>query len=242
MLSRRLLCALPVALLLAACGGDDPKAPAAKAKATATPARPADAPAGRFPETPQVDVDFTTGEDGLPAVRGRVGTAALARDSYRVRLARAGTLRVPSERAAEPGSAGISVVGTVRRPERLRGRARVFCRGSQDGRSGYELTIDRRGRARLERVEDGRRTLTAGFRAVVDRASPPGSPVPVVLTCGIDKDAKITLGFTVGARQLTYVRDARPLEPGPSGRAGLVATGGRGAETRFGALQLYLAE
>ena len=93
-----------------------------------------------------------------------------------------------------------------------------------------------------ERVEDGRRTLTARFRAVVDRAVPPGSPVPIVLACGIDKDDKITLGFTVGARLLTYVRDERPLDPGPSGRAGLVATGPRGAETRFGALQLYLAE
>jgi len=118
----------------------------------------------------------------------------------------------------------------------------VFCRGSEDGRSGYELTVDRRGRARLERVEDGSRKLTAGFRAVVDRAVPPGTPVPVVLTCGIDKDDRITLGFTAGARQLTYVRDTRPLDPGPSGRAGLVATGPRGAETRFGALQLYLAE
>lgn len=242
MLSRRLLCALPAVLLLAACGGDDPKPPAAKAKATTTPARVADAPAGRFPDTPQVDLDFTKGEQGLPPVKSAAGTAALAGDSYLVRLARAGSLRAPAERAAKPGSAGISVVGTVRRPERLQGRAGVFCRGSQDGRSGYELTIDRRGRARLERVEDGRRTLTASFRAVVDRASPPGSPVPVVLTCGIDKDAKITLGFTVGARQLTYVRDARPLDPGPLGRAGLVATGGRGDEARFGALQLYLAE
>jgi len=239
-LSRRLLCALPAVLLLAACGGDDE--PKAKAKATATPAPAADAPAGRFPEKPQVDLDFTTGEQDLPPVKSAAGTAALAGDSYLVRLARTGSLRVPADRSAEPGTAGISVVGTIRRPERLQGRAGVFCRGSEDGRSGYELTVDRRGRARLERVEDGRRTLTAGFRAVVDRASPPGSPVPVVLTCGIDKDDKITLGFTVGARQLTYVRDERPLDPGPSGRAGFVASGPRGAEARFGALQLYLAE
>jgi hypothetical protein len=65
------------------------------------------------------------------------------------------------------------------------------ARDTQRGGSGYELTIDRRGRARLERVEDGRRTLTASFRAVVDRASPPGTPVPLILTCGIDNDAKI---------------------------------------------------
>jgi hypothetical protein len=237
-LSRRLLCALPAVLLLAACGGDDE--PGAKARATATPT-PA-APAGRFPETPQVDLDFTKGEQGLPPVEGAAGTAALAGDAFAVRLARSGSLRVPAARAAEPGTAAISVVGTIRRPERLQNRAGVFCRGSEDGRSGYELTVDRRGRARLERVENGRRTLTAGFRAVVDRASPPGSPVPVVLTCGIDKDDKITLGFTVGARQLTYVRDERPLDPGPSGRAGLVVSGTRGAEARFGALQLYLAE
>jgi hypothetical protein len=239
-LSRRLLCALPAVLLLAGCGGDDTKTPAAKA--TATPARAADAPAGRFPDHPQVDVDFTTGEQGLAAVHGPAGTAALVGDSFLVQLARTGSLRAPAGQAAEPGSAGVSVVGTIRRPERLQGRAGVFCRGSADGRSGYELTVDRAGRARVERVEDGRRTLTAGFRAVVDRASPPGTPVPVVLTCGIDKDAQITLGFTVGARQLTYVRDPRPLEPGPSGGAGLVATGARGAKTRFGALQLYLAE
>jgi len=108
-LSRRLLCALPAVLLLAACGGDDE--PKASAETTATPTPAADAPGGRFPEKPQVDLDFTTGEQGLPPVERAAGTAALAGDSYLVRLARAGSLRVPAERAAEPGTAGISVVG-----------------------------------------------------------------------------------------------------------------------------------
>ena len=240
MLSRRLLCALPAVLLLAACGADEPKR--VTAKATATPAARRMLPPGASRRPRRSTSTSPPGEQGLPPVDSAAGTGTLEDDSFVMRLARAGSLRAPSDRAAEPGTAGISVVGTIRRPERLQGRAGVFCRGSANGRSGYELTVDRQGRARLERVEDGRRTLTAGFRAVVDRASPPGTPVPVVLTCGIDKDAKITLGFTVGARQLTYVRDERPLDPGSSGRAGLVVTGARGDEARFGALQLYLAE
>ena len=123
------------------------------------------------------------------------------------------------------------MVGTIRRPEELQGRAGVFCRG-------HELTVDRRGRARLERVEGGRRTLTSKFPARIDAASPPGTPVPLTLVCGPGEAGEVVLGFSVGAQELTYVRERGELR---GDRAGLVARS-RGDERRFAALQLYLAD
>ncbi len=190
-----------LALLAAGCGGEDDEG-ARRTAATPTPtAAPAQAEP-QLPERPQVDLEG----DDLPAFRA--GRAV----------------------APEPAPGTVSVVGTIRRPERLQGRAGVFCRG-------YRLTIDRGGRARVERVSDGR--LVSGLRARFDAASPPGTPVPVVLTCGAgEREGEVVLGFTVGARQLTYVRDQGSLT---GTRAGLVAR--RTADqARFAALQLYLAE
>ena len=190
-----------LALLAAGCGGEDDDG-VKRAAATPTPtATPAQA-GPRLPEKPQVDL----AGDELPAFRA--GRAV----------------------APEPAPGTASVVGTIRRPEQLQGRAGVFCRG-------YQLTIDRRGWARLVRERD--RRLVSVFRASIDAAEPPGTPVPVVLTCGPgEQEGEVVFGFTVGARQLTYVRDKGSLT---GARAGLVAP--RPADqARFEALQLYLAE
>lgn len=89
----------------------------------------------------------------------------------------------------------------MRDPARLPGRAGVFCRGSDDGRTGYELTVDRRGRARLERVEDGRRALLAGYDADIAAAASPDEPLPVVLACGTgtERGSGVTLGSRSGS-------------------------------------------
>jgi hypothetical protein len=197
---RRALACLVLLLLVAGCGGGDDGSQPAAATATPTPT-PSAARGEQLPERPQVDL---AGAD-LPAFRA--GRAA----------------------APEAVDGPASVVGTIRDPQRLRGRAGVHCRG-------YELTVDRRGRARVERAADGRSVVT--FRARIDAASPPGRPLPLVLVCGPGEGTGVVLGATVGARALTYVRDDGPLE---GRQAGLVARS-RADQRRFAALQLYLAE
>ena len=133
--------------------------------------------------------------------------------------------------APEPAPATASVVGTIRRPERLQGRAGVSAAAIPSAH------VDRDGRARVQRVSDGR--LVSGLRAQFGAAEPPGAPVPVVLTCGPgEREGEVVLGFTVGARQLTYVRDQGSLT---GTRAGLVARE-PADQARFAALQLYIAE
>lgn len=198
-------------LALAACGGDEA---AERPERTPAPA-PAATPAGGFPDRPQVEL----------------GGRSLAAPGE-------GSRRAAAPRAAEPGSQAVTVVATVRAPEELDGRAGVFCRGSADGRSGYELTVDRRGRVELDRVEDGRRTLLAGYSKRIDTAVDPSQPLPVMLACGRGDRRGVTLGVLVGVGQFTYVRDRRPVDPGPRGEAGLVASGGT---ADFAALQLYFA-
>jgi hypothetical protein len=189
-----------ILLVLAAAGCGGDDEGSTPAAATATPT-PSAAPGEQLPERPQVDVK---GAD-LPAFRA--GRAA----------------------APEAVTGPASVVGTIRRPERLAGRAGVFCRG-------YELTIDRRGRARVERT--GGESVVE-FDARVDAAEPPGTPVPVVLLCGPgEREGEVVVGFSVGARPLAYARHEGPLT-GDS--AGLLAPQ-RADQRRFAQLQLYLAE
>lgn len=135
------------------------------------------------------------------------------------------------------------VTATVRAPTELDGRAGVFCRGSADGRSGYELSVDKTGRVRLERVENGRRELLAGYEARIDAASPPDEPIPVILVCGGREGAsEVTLGVTVGAKALTFFDDPDPLPVPEKARSGLVASGGRPAMADFAAFQLRFEE
>lgn len=197
-----------IAATAAACGGEEPERRAPAPKPAAT-ATPAGAPGEGFPDRPQVDL--------------------------RPRSLDGGRQAAPE---AKPPTTPAYVIGTVRRPERLPGRAGVFCRGSQDGRTGYELTVDRRGRVELDRVQAGRRTLLAGYETRVGAAVDPEQPLPVILVCGKGDERGVTLGVLVGVGQLTFIRDRRPLDPGARGRTGLVATGGR---AEFGALQVFLA-
>lgn len=252
MLSRRrapVLLALALGAGLLACGGGDGDGDGDRASATAPSTTPATAPGQpgreRFPDSPQVDVDFATGAGAgeLPAVRRPAGTGARSEDSYRLRLAEGDAVRAPARRVAEPGSAAVSVIATVRAPTRLEGRAGVFCRGSADGRTGYELTVDRRGRVRLERVQDARRTLLAGYDARIDAAVPPDEPLPVVLSCGTgsERGSGATLGVAVGVQQMTLIADPRPLPAGARGLAGLVVSGEAPASARFAAFQLSFA-
>lgn len=116
MLNRRrapaLLAVLAGSVALSACGGPgggDGRAPSP----TPSPASAQAAPGQR----PEVDVDFADGASGeLPAVEGPSGAGAHAGQSYRLRLARAGTVRAPARRVTQPGTAGVSVVATVRAP------------------------------------------------------------------------------------------------------------------------------
>lgn len=256
MLSARLAQAMVAALLaaglalaLAACGEDGGAGVGAGDRSSAAPgATPTGATASgggeRFPDRPQVDLDFAGGgSDELPAVERPEGAGASTEGSYRLRLTDGGVVRAPARRIAEPGAAAVSVVGTIRAPTRLDGQAGLFCRGSADGRTGYELTVDRRGRVRLERVEDGRRTLLAGYDARIDAAVPPDEPLPLVLACGTGTEpgSGVTLGIAVGARPTTFIGDRRPLAPGPRGLAGLVVSGGAPASADFAAFQLSFA-
>lgn len=205
---------IAVAATLAACGSDGK--PTSERTPTPTPGAPAGNDAGRFPDRPQVDLDFA-GADAMPRADG---------DG-----------RAPAPSLARLGDRGVYVVGTVRSPARLKARAGVFCRGSGDG-DGYEFTIDRRGSARLERVEGAKRTLVAGYQARIDAGVPPSAPIPVTLICGTGQDARgAVLGVAVGASQPTFVRDREALVAGVDATAGLIARGG----ARFGALQVYVA-
>jgi hypothetical protein len=197
------------AFAAAACGGDDAPARRDPAPAVTAPATAA-APAAGFPKRPQVSLGPRALRDG----------------------------REPAPQAAEPATTPAYVIGTVHRPERLDGRAGVFCRGSADGRTGYELTVDRRGRVRLERLDDGRRTLLAGYATRVGAATDPEQALPVILVCGRGDARGVTLGVLVGAGQLTYIRDRRPLDPGARAAVGLVT---RGGNARFGALDVRFA-
>lgn len=246
MLSRRWAPVLLVAVLgaaLSGCGQDGGDR-AATTASSSTQASTSGSPGGdRFPDRPQVDVDFATGGgDELPQARRPTGTGARSGESYRLRLEQGDAVRAPARRAAEPGSAAVSVVATLRAPTRLDGRAGIFCRGSADGRTGYELTVDRRGRVRLERVQDGRRTLLAGYEARIDAAVPPDAPVPIVLSCGTGtgRGSGVTLSVAVGVQQMTLIGDPRPL-PGGRGLAGLVVAGGAPAAADFAAFQLAFA-
>lgn len=249
MLSVRVAAALLVTLLaaaLAACGddGDDERGGPAPASARTATTAAASAARALLTERPQVELDLGGGEsDELPAVELRGGAGASTRDSYRLRLTDGDAARAPARRSAEPGTAAVAVVATVRDPTRLDGRAGVFCRGSADGRTGYELTVDRRGRVRLERVQEGRRTLLAGYDARIDAPVSPEEPLPLVLACGTgtERGPGVTLGIGVGVRQMTFIGDRRPLDPGSRGHAGLVVGGGPPATADFAAFQLYLA-
>lgn len=249
MLSARLAPALLATLLaagLAACGEDDAAGdrPSAGPAPSAPATRAARAQRERFPDRPQVDLDFAAGGDAeLPAVDVSEGAGADTGDSYRLRLAEGEAVRAPARRAAEPGTTAVTVVGTIRAPTRLAGRAGIFCRGSADGRTGYELTVDRRGRVRLERVEGGRRTLLAGYGARIDAAEPPGEPLPLVLACGTGTEpgSGVTLGIAVGVQEMTFIGDRRPLDPGPRAQAGLVVSGEAPATADFAAFQLSFA-
>lgn len=244
MLSVRARALLLATLLsgLAACGGggDDDREANLRPRGT-TAATGATSSLGPPAGRPQVDVDFARGaSDELPAFESTDGSGAQQDGSYRLRLFEGDAVRAPARRTATPGTAPVVVVGTVRAPTELDGRAGVFCRGSADGRTGYELSVDRVGRVRLERVRDGRRTLIAGYEARIDAASPPDAPLPLVLFCagGPGTGAEATLGVVVGVKAMTFFADPEPLEPGPRAQAGLVVSGGGRATAAFAAFQL----
>lgn len=225
---------LLAATLLAACGGGDRQAdprPRATTGATGTTAA-----ADAFPSRPQVDVDFAE-KDGAepPAFEREEGSGARDGDAYRLRAAGGGAVRAPARLTATPGTAAVLVLGAVLAPTELDGRTGVFCRGSADGRTGYELTVDRGGQVRLERVRDGRRTRLAEYDEP-DAARQTDEPLPVALACGRDTNpaSAIALGVTVGVNPMTFFDDPEPLDPGPVGRAGLlVREGGRASFAGF---------
>lgn len=224
---------LGLAVAAAGCGGSEPRA--------ATPEPTREAGESRVAPRPQVIIDFARDSRGFAEADG----VAPAQDSLRL-TAGAQPTRAPLERPVEPGRRVAMVVTTIRDLDRLPGRAGVLCRGSADGRTGYELTIDRRERVRLERVQDGRRTLLAGYDADLGKPVPADAPVPLSLACGTGtgtgSGGGVSLAVSAGVRQPTLIRDPRPLPAEASTRVGLVAGGPEGASADFAAFTLTLGE
>lgn len=259
MLSLRPALVLPAAMVLAAaiaaCGGGDGRSGAPGSRASSSsqsssgPEPPAPSPSTQAPgagppetfsDRPQVDLDLAQGPaDALPGFRSAAGTGAQDGRSFRLRLSRGDGVRAPARRVVAPGVTAVLVVATVRAPTELDGRAGVFCRGSEDGQTGYELSVDRTGRARLERVRDGRRTLLAGYQARIDAAVPPDAPLPLQLFCS-GTGAQTRLGVVVGVKAVTFFEDPEPLAPGARARSGLVVSGESRAAADFAAFQLWI--
>lgn len=220
------------AVSLSACGGDDAREPAAQAT-TGQSAAGAVAGQDKLPERPQVALDFRSARRSSlvidRAARARIGAGALELELE----PEAGTARaVPREQPPDDART-VLVVARVRDPQRLGGRAGIFCRGDGEG-NGYELTLDRAGRVRLDRVAGGRRTTLARGQARLDAAVPPDSPIPLFLVCGHGDGASGPhVAFTVGAQQAAGVRDPSPLPPGSGSRAGMLVAGERGDSASF---------
>lgn len=126
---------------------------------------------------------------------------------------------------------------------RAPGAAGLFCRGSADGRSGYELLVSREGRWRIDRVEEGRRRRLGGG-VVSTETVPPGQSTLLRFLCGAGRPgANVTLGFTINATPFQFVADPRSYAPGTPGEAGAVIAGGGPvtSEAVFEGLALSLA-
>lgn len=196
--------------------------------------------AAKAPQIGELEVDFAKGQaTGLLGFTGGAGSGTVLGSSYRLKLTDGDAIRAPATMDVEPGDRSVVVIATIRAPTELNGRAGVFCRGSDGGRSGYELSVDKTGRVRLERVENGARKLLAGYEARIDAASPPDAPLPVILVCGGRKGAsEVTLGVTVGVKALTFFDDPDPLSVQAQVRSGLVVSGGAPAAADFAAFKL----
>jgi hypothetical protein len=239
-LTRALFVMALTAVVLVGCGADgDRGGGGASGSAVTAPASGSEAATSaqiagqdRLPEQPQVALDFrsATASDLTtdPGARARSVNSALELELRDAGVGRAAPREQP------PGEARVVVVAArVRDPKRLGGRAGIFCRGDRAG-DGYELTLDRAGAVRLDRIAGGRRATLARGVARVDAASPPDSPIPLFLVCGRgDERSGPHVVFTVGAQEAAGVRDPSPLPPGSGSRAGMLVDGERGDSALF---------
>lgn len=213
--------------------------PSAKPQPTDTRTPTAPAPSDRLDALPVViQTDFKSGAVAdFPAFRNQFGTGEATRGSYRLALRSGESVRAPVEPSMAPSENGALIVASVRSASNLRGRAGVFCRGSDDGKTGYELTFDRSGRATLDRVLRGKRTLVAGFEAPIDGIVPADAPVPGALFCG-GKDNAGVVGAAVGVQEITFFDDPDPLPVTAEENACFVVGGGAPAQAAFATFQL----
>jgi hypothetical protein len=233
-LNRASFVVLLAAAALTACGDGDSAAPAT----TQTSARPAPvtttAVAGQeqLPEQPQIALDFGPGARSEVVV-DRSGRARVSAGALALALRAAGAARARPREQPPHDARTTLVIARIDDPRRLGGRAGIFCRGDHAG-GGYELTLDRAGDVRLDRSGGGRRTTLARGRVRLDAASPPDSPVPLLLVCGRgDERTGPHVVFTVGAQEAAGVRDPSPRPPGSGARTGMLVGGDAGDRARF---------
>jgi len=217
---RRLLALLAAlcALAINACGKDDAD-PTASATTTAAPAAKQDP--GAFPDKPQILLRFAARPEDWPA-QVRKGGSEAGYAAGRYRLTGTGTaFRVALPRPIEPAARGVLLETTLRLTRS--GRAGLFCRGSEDGRSGYELTVDRSGHWEITRVEDGVGKPVGDGEVGAEAVGGKSGDALVRLICGAAEVGKpLSLGFTIGAREVEFVRDEQALAPASTSRVGLV--------------------
>jgi hypothetical protein len=233
MLIRACCLAGVVAATFAGCGGDDPPKAATSPTITAAAPPTASAIAGqdKLPEQPQVALDFRKATQADveidPPAQGRIAAGALD-----VELREAGAARAAPRKQPPDDVQTVLAIARIADPRHLDGRAGIFCRGDGAG-NGYELTLDRAGAVRLDRVAGGKRTTLAHGQARLQDASPPDSPVPLFLVCGRGDESGPNVVFTAGAQEAAGVRDPSPLPPGAGSRAGMVVDGKAGDSARF---------
>ena len=222
LLTRALRLAVGVALVATACGS-----PGAAPSPTPAPDDP-----GAFPERPQFLDDFSDRASGWPDQAYADGALVLG----------GGRLtRVAAPVAIDPGRTGTLLEAEVTLDGES-GAAGLFCRGSDEG--GYEFTLSTAGAWRVQRVDaTGERVLGSGEIPEGD-LSAPGEPILLRFVCGAGAAGEpVSLGFTVNATTLSFVRDPGGLEPPGSSSAGvLIAGGSTDFSARFDNFALWLAE
>lgn len=185
--------------------------------------------AGRIPDRPQVLLDLRRRPSAWPArLATPAGSGGFVPGGYRLQARADRLLLAPAPRPAVPSTRSVLLESVVRLPDRG-GAAGLFCRGSADRRRAYALLVRADGRWSVERLEDGRRRVL-GSGVVSLRTTRPGQATALRLLCGAGRAAEnLTLGFTINAQPLRFVRDARSLAPPGRGGLGLAARGGSAA-------------
>lgn len=234
--ARSVAVAVAGGLALAACaGGAEQPRPGASTPARPPGTAPAAAPtgttpqerAGRLPERPQVVLDFATARPPeWPArPRGDRVTGGYAQGGYELRAPAGDTARAAAPEPVRPATRPVLLETSVRLSPGP-ARAGLFCRASRDGRLGYEFTLSREGRWRIDRVAEGRRTRLGGG-VVSTETTVPGQPTLLRFLCGAGGPGEnLTLGYMVNASAMRFVRDPRAVAPAAGGAVGLVVAGG----------------